>query len=285
MIYTRVGSHLYAEDDDSDTGSDENGSMYSNEDEKEIDFIDIARRPSEVQVDVPPERLLSETDRYQDPHTYVHVDCCPLQGAIIQDDFEAFVQIADLYKSLQNPLELPSDALSWTMKYDRPDILDEIIRRIGSGIDIPDESLDEEEAGEGAKSKAQLLKMYFGLNIHGKKRKDIARKVDLDAPIPSEKDELPLAWTAAHDGALECVRYLASGRALAAYRYYASTHSDERAKYLRRIDGQIAHRLGWCANEMEESIITAAVIGDKVELLKEVIHLQPAQLQDSLMAR
>ena len=62
-------------------------------------------------------------------------------------------------------------------------------------------------------------------------------------------------------------------------------HSDGRAKYLRRIDGQIAQRLGWYVDELKESIITTAVIGDKVELLKAVIDLRPAQLQDSLMAR
>ena len=283
-MHSRFSLIFYAEDDDdSDAGSDDDDSM--DEDKEEINFIDVAQRPSEVQVDVTPERLLTATHRYQDPKTKAHIDGWPLQGAIIQDDFEAFVQIADLYKSLPNPLDIPPVALNWATQYDRPTILDEVIRRIGGGIEVPEEEQDEGEAAEGSKSKARSLKAYLGLNVHGKKRKDLAQKVDPNAPQASEKHEFPLAWTAAHDGAVECVRYLASERALAAYRYYASTHSDERAKYLRRIDGQIAQRLGWYVNELKESIITAAVIGDKVDLLKAIIDLRPAQLQDSLMAR
>lgn len=274
-----------AESDDSNsTGSNEDDSTYGGEKDSS-DFIDISQRPSEVQVDVSPEQLLSETHRYQDPKTKSHVDGCPLQGAIIQNDFATFVQITDLYKSLPSPLELPSDALAWAMKYDRPDMLDEVIRRTASGIDIPEEWQDEEETGEGVKLEAQSLNVYFGLNIHGKKRKDLARKVDPDAPTTSEKRGLPLAWIAAHDGALECVRYLASERASAAYRYYASTHSDKRARYLRSIDDQIVQRLGWCIDELNESVITAAVIGDNVELLRAVMDLRPTQLEDSLMAR
>ncbi|KAI1782779.1 ankyrin [Ganoderma leucocontextum] len=272
-------------DDDSDAGSDEDDSMDEDEGESEINFIDVAQRPSEVQVDVPPERLLSSTHRYQDPKTKSHVDGWPLQGAVVQDDFEAFVQIADLYKSFPKPLDLPAAVLSWATQYDRSTMLDEVIRRTGGGIDVPEEAQDDHESVEGAKSKKQSLKAYLGLNVHGKKRKDLARKVDPNAPGTTEKHEFPLVWTAAHDGALECVRYLASDRALAAYRYYASTHSDERAKYLRRIDGQIAQRLGWYVDELNESVITAAVIGDKLEILKAIIDIRPAQLQDALMAR
>ena len=255
------------------------------EGEDEISFIDVAQRPSEIQVDVSPEQLLSGSHRYQDSKTKLHVDCWPLQGAIIQDDLEAFVQIADLYKSFPKPLELPAAALGWATQYDRPAILDEVIRRTGRGIDVPEESQDDDEPTEGSKSKTRSLKAYLGLNVHGKKRKDLAQKVDPNAPSTAEKHEFPLAWTAAHDGAIECVQYLASERALAAYRYYASTHSDHRAKYLRRIDGQVAQRLGWRVDELNESVITAAVIGDELELLKTVVDMRPAQLQDALMAR
>ncbi len=272
-------------DDDSDAGSDEDDSMEEDEGQSEINFIDIVQRPSEVQVDILPEQLLSATHRYQDPKTKSHVHGWPLQGAVIQDDFEAFVQIADLYKLFPTPLDLPVAVLNWAMQYDRSTILDEVIRRTGRGIDVPEEAQDENKSAEGAKSKKQSSKGYLGLNVHGKKRKDLAQKVDPNAPVMTEKHEFPLAWTAAHDGALECVRYLASERAVAAYRYYASTQSNERAKYLRRIDGQIAQRLGWCIDELNESVITAAVIGDKLELLKAIIDLRPAQLQDALMAR
>ena len=80
---------FYVEDDDSDAGSDDDDSM--DEDQEETNFIDVAQRPSEVQADVAPERLLTATHRYQHPKTKAHIDGWPLQGAIIQDDFEAFV--------------------------------------------------------------------------------------------------------------------------------------------------------------------------------------------------
>ena len=75
---------------------------------------------------------------------------------------------------------------------------------------VLEEEQDEDEAAGGAKSKARSLKAYLGLNMHGKKCKDLAQKVDPNAPQPSEKHEFRLAWTAAHDGAVECVRYLVS---------------------------------------------------------------------------
>ena len=270
-------SYLCIADFELDVGSDADVAM-----DEEMYFVDVAHTPSQVQVNVPPERLLSTTHRYQDPETKSHIDGWPLQGAIIQHDFEAFVQIAELYKLFPKPLDLPPAALTWTIRYDRPTMLDEIIRRTGVGIYVPGMSQGEDELAEGAHS---TFKAYLGLNVHGKKRENVAQTVAPNVPIASEKHEFPLAWTAAHDGALECVRYLASERALAAYRYYASTHSDDRARYLRRIDGQLSQRLGWCVNELNESIITAAVIGDQVKLLKAVIELRPEQLQDSLMAR
>ena len=251
---------------------------------QEVNFVDIAQRRSEVLIDVNPSRLLLLSHRYQDPKTKRQVDCQLLRKAVMDGDFEGFVQIADLYKSLPKPLDLPSEAIKWAIEYDRPDMLDELIRRTGGGIELPEESSDDDAPAEGEKKKTPP-KTYLGLNVHGKKRKDLVQKSDPNAPTSYKKHEFPLLWTAAHDGAEACVCYLSSERPLSAYQYYASTHGDEKAQYLKRINEQIPERLGWNMDDLNESVITATVIGDRLRTLQVVIDLQPAQLQSALMAR
>jgi hypothetical protein len=56
----------------------------------------------------------------------------PLVKAIADHDLEAFVQIANLYQSLTQPLELEAEGtLVAIITHDQPDILDEYIRRTG----------------------------------------------------------------------------------------------------------------------------------------------------------
>lgn len=252
----------------------------------EVNFIDIAQRSSTVTSDAAPSRLLEQTLRFQDPKNKAQADGCVLFKAVLDNDFEAFVQIAELYKFLPKPIDLPTDTLVWVLQHDRSTMLDELIRRTGRGIELPEEDQSEEEATDEAKPRKLTSKTYFGLNVHGKKRKDLVAKSDPDAPPSSRDDwELPLLWQAAYIGAIECVRYLATERPVSAYQYYVSTHTDDRAQYLKRINDQIPQRLGWTMDELNESVITAAVIGNELEVLKTVIDLQPVQLQSSLMAR
>ncbi|RPD55207.1 ankyrin [Lentinus tigrinus ALCF2SS1-7] len=272
-------------EDDSD---DEDSDMEDEEEEEpEINFVDIAQRPSSVQCDVAPERLLQLNTSFQHPKTNAVLSGLPLYKAVLENDFEAFVQIADLYKALPKPLDLPNDAKSWILAEDRPDMLDELIRRTGAGIEIPEEESqdDEEQSAEDAKPKKLPPKTYLGLNVHGKKRKDLVKKSDPNAPSNERKHEFPLLWTAAHQGAIGCIRYLSSERAVSAYQYYASTHSDDHAQYLKRIIPQIPARIGWKQDELNESVVTAAIIGDHLDVLKAVVDLEPAQMQDSLMAK
>ncbi|KAI0738301.1 ankyrin [Daedaleopsis nitida] len=272
--------------DDSGSDSDEDSDMEDGDGPEEINFIDIAKRRSTVETDAHPEKLLNIGLRLFDPKAREQVNGPVLFRAVLDDDFEAFVQIADLYKSLPKPLDLPDMVLEWLIRYDRSTMLDELIRRTGAGIHLPEEEHDDEDqTDEQQKPKKVPLKTYLGLNVHGKKRKDLAQKSDPNAPIAQKKHETPLLWRAAREGALECLRYLSSERAVGAYQYYASTHSDEHAQYLKRITAQIPQRIGWSIDELNESVITAAVIGDRMEILKTVIDLQPAALQSALIAR
>ncbi|KAI0668109.1 ankyrin [Trametes maxima] len=271
-------------DDDSEDGSEDTCGEEDEFEREEVSFVDIACRPSQVETDVPPSRLLELTDGYLHP-TKTAIHGLPILKAIMDDDFEGFVQIADLYKILPEPMELPtSEVLEWVSTYDRPEMLDELIRRAGAGIVVPDANEDEDEGAEG-KPKALPPKTYFGLNVHGKKRKDLARKADPNAYSPAKQFEIPLLWTAARSGAIRIVQYLATDRPIAAYDYYASTHSDEKARYLRRIREQIPQRIGWTVNVLNESAVTASVVGDHVDALKTVIAMKPTQMQSALMSR
>ena len=89
--------------------------------------------------------MLQLNRRLQDPKSKVPVNGSELFKAVMDDDFEAFVQIADLFKALPKPLELPAMAIQWILQYDRPTMLDELIRRSGVGIELPEESHDDEE--------------------------------------------------------------------------------------------------------------------------------------------
>ncbi|KAI0643463.1 ankyrin [Trametes meyenii] len=279
-----VSTNLALDEDSDEDSEDSTCNEEDVYDREEVRFIDIAHRPSQVETDVPPSRLLELTDGYLD-RTEAAINGLSILKTIIDDDFEGFVQIADLYKILPEPVELPAlEMLEWVSTYDRPEMLDELIRRTGAGIVVPDANEDEDEIAEG-KPKTLPPKTYFGLNVHGKKRKDLARKADPNAHSPVKQFEIPLLWAAARSGAVRIVRYLATERPVAAYDYYASTHSDEKAQYLRRIRDQIPQRIGWTVNALNESVITASVVGDHVDVLEAVIAIQPAQMQNALMSR
>ncbi|KAH9895597.1 ankyrin [Cubamyces lactineus] len=265
--------------------SDSDEEMDDDDERKPFSFIDIARRPSQVQTDTPPSKMLNFVDGFVCPKTKKEVAGPPLFKAIMDDDFESFVQIADLYKALPTSHDLPDQVFDWIIKYDRTTMLDEVIRRTGTGIDLP--KLHEEEAVDASGATPKILppKTYLGLNVHGKKRKDLAQKGDPNAPELSERLDPPLLWKAAHDGAVSIIEYLATERPISAYDYYVSTHSNERAQALRRNRSQIPQRLGWAPDELNETVITGAVMGDRIDVLEMLLTIRPAEMQNALMAR
>ncbi|KAH9847724.1 ankyrin [Lenzites betulinus] len=279
--------NLALESDDSDSGSDDGSDNISVDVERsQINFVDIAHQSSEVQTEVPPRRLLEISDTY-----FTGPDCKGRGGpllfkAVLEGDFEAFVQICDLYKMLPE-FDTPASAVAWICEFDRPEMLDELIRRTAVGITLPESDGEDRDDGDAQPQQhpKKSTKTYFGLNVHGKKRKDLVQKSDPNAPGTAKVFEFPLLWTAAHRGGNAVVRYLATERPVAAYDYYASTNSGDKAKYISRVREQIPALLGWVSNEVNESAVTAAVVGGHVDLLKALIGLQPAKLQNALQSR
>ncbi|CAA7269211.1 unnamed protein product [Cyclocybe aegerita] len=282
-------------DDDSDNDSCNSDGSDETVERQEVKFVDIATRPSAVQSDVHPKKLLQQLrvpfckpprtseDRKHAGHVTL------IQKAVVDNDLEAFVQTAKLYDSLPQPLTLGTAVLQTILEYDRPEILDEYLRRTGVGIDVGEaqkESGDTEPIQESTNDENRI---YLGLNVHGKKRADLARKNDPNAGEAEEK-EPPLVWRAAEQKAKEVVSYLASDRPLAAYRHYALNHTGAKAIWFKRIGteegGELEKRLpswlGWTINTLGESPLTSAIIGGSVDVMKQIAKIQPKLFAQAL---
>ncbi|EPQ59792.1 ankyrin [Gloeophyllum trabeum ATCC 11539] len=271
--------------DDSDSESEE--SYLSEEDDasqEELQVTDVTKLPSAVRTETPPKVLLQEVQLEwpkNDGKTISYVT--PIIKAIMEDDLEAFVNICDLYHSGPERIPFARNDFINLLSYDRPEMLDEVVRRTGFGIQLPEESEETESRGESGGVPKPIL--YLGLNVHGKKRRDLAQKVDPNAQQGYPADTVPLVWKAAHTGAIQILQYLKGERPLAAYRYYAATHSDTVARGIREMPAfsdSLPSLLGWNYNVVDESPLTAAVIGDAAASVKELFKLAPKLSEDAL---
>ena len=162
-------------------------------------------------------------------------------------------------------------------------MFDEYIRRTGLGIIIKKENSDSSE-GTTDMDLGSESRTYLGLNVHGKKRKDLATKNDPHA-YSSNNQPLPLLWQAAQSGAIGIVRYLASDQPLAAYNYYASTHGDSHAKLIRQVPDLAAvlpEKLGWTTSQLNESVATAAIVGGQLSALEALCAIRGKDIENTL---
>lgn len=298
-------------DDDSDNESCASDDSEMTVDQQEIKFIDIATRPSAVQCIVHPKTMLTEitvrwkrpaTDEWDGPTTGQGY---PLAKAVAEHDFDAFVHIADLYQSLAEPLQIGTDILDEILAHDQVDILDEYIRRTGDGLDIAlvNKSSDEKEELPIATNDAN--KMYLGLDVHGKKRMDLARKNDPNAAHDAgqEKKAVPLLWKAIKTKAKRIIEYLATERPFATYKAYSTlaAHGDLKARWVRRFlfgengsevslskggaKKQLSVWLGWTVNSLGESPLAAAIIANNIETVELVANLETELMAQALKTK
>ncbi len=275
-------------DDDSDEDSE---ASYDSDDTVEQDqptFIDVASRPSKVKSPVSQKLYLHDTNITlpalgPDEHGTVSLNL--LNHTVRQNDLEGFRHILKLYKTAKDePLELDDRTLAQILAYDRSDMLDEFIRRSGLGLSIEirheDEHGDDEPVALNDRNR-----IYLGLNVHGKKRKDLVRKGDPDAVDPDAEGDVPLVWRAAQVGANAIVQYLAAERPLAAYKHYAMCHNDERALKIRRanLEKVLPEWLGWKVNSLGESPYAAAVLSSKLDTIKLVFSLKSPTVPKTAM--
>ncbi|KAH8995800.1 hypothetical protein EDB86DRAFT_3077358 [Lactarius hatsudake] len=271
--------------DDSDT----EGEYDSDEDDcsdyreaKPINFTDIAAMPSSVRTDVPPKQLL-ELQAFHLRPGLKRVSCKPLQKAIVEDDFEAFVHTLDLYEFAGVAIWPDSGAYDFAVALDRIEMLDELIRRSGVGIPIPS---DAAKLGGAVSKKVPEERVYLGLKVGGKRRADIAKQGQTQRKTPTYNYDL--LRSAIRSGATKVIDYLAGPRPIAAFTHYADTHNDDIAQYLKGIDNLgavLTDLLGWKPDELNESPLLCAVIDNRIDVLKQLFALKPNLMEEALHLR
>jgi len=271
--------------DDSEKGfydSDEDSEEEDYSQQKEIDFVDLAARPSAVRAEVSAKKMLETKSALlrADGKRVCHD---PLQKSIEEGDFEGFVCTLELYQFAEVALWPDGAAHELVVKFDRPDMLDELIRRTGVGIPYPSNSA---ENPQGDPKKAAEERVYLGLKVGGKRRAETMKK------IQSERRSLmydyDLLRNAIALGATKVVKYLAGPQVSEAYIHYAATHSDDIARYLKSVDcleTALPGLLGWQIDELNESPLLCAVIHDKLDILKQLFALKPNLMEDALHKR
>lgn len=254
-------------------------------DQEKVKFVDIATRSSQVRSRIHPSQLLDTPIRI----AYSKARSVAIALAVIRNDLESFVQIANLYESLPQPIELP-DLIDTILEQDQPQILDEYIRRTGKGINITD-AQESTKIGPVPVAVNDKNKIYLGLNVHGKKRTDLAKKSNPNATAGyGSTIEKPLVCRAIGEKASAIISYLASDGPLSAYRHYASVHSDSKAIWFRRLgtdDGGELEKwlpkwLGWSCDGIGESPLAAAIITGRLKMVKLVAELKPQLFLQSL---
>lgn len=247
--------------------------------QKEVDFVDLAARPSAVRAEVSAKIMLEAKSallRADGKRVYYN----PVQKTIEESDFEGFVCVLELYKFAGMAL-WPGAAHVLVMNLDRPDMLDELTRRTGVGIPYPSNTTKYPHANP---ERVGEERVYLGLKVGGKRHAETRK----ESKVKGLTYNYDLLRSAIASGATKIVEYLASPRALAAYADYAAAQSDDIALYLRGIDNlktALPDLLGWKIDELNESPLLCAVIHNNLEMLKQLIALKPNLMEEALQNR
>ncbi|KAH8991545.1 hypothetical protein EDB92DRAFT_2114535 [Lactarius akahatsu] len=289
--YHQVPLHrIYLISDDSNSDErefDSDQDDYSDySEEKPINFTDIAARPSSVRTDVSPKMMLELQTTFLQPGLK-HVSCNSLQKAIIEDDFEAFVHTLNSYEFAGAAIWPDSRTYNFAVALDRPDMLDELIRRSGVGIPIPSYAAK----ASGPDSKSPEGRVYLGLKVGDKRR-----GTDIVNHRQTRHKTLTynygLLRSAIKFCATKVIDYLAGPRPTAAFTHFAEIHDNAIARYLKRVKKRtkdlstaLPDLLGWKPDELNESPLLCAVIDNKIDVLKQLFELKPNLMEEALHLR
>lgn len=242
-------------------------------------MADIAARVSQVHSHTSPSDLITATFETETSEASTTDISWVLQKAVRERDLEAFVAISNMLEEHSKDSEVfMSSLLDLILVIDAPYILDELIRRTGLGIDTASASTEQDEHDADV---PKTSKLYLGLNVHGKKRKDLARRSDPDAPGRyANAQTVPILWQAAKAGAVEIIAWLKTPSVASAFHFYAKTKTTDRALLLRRIDieNRLADLLGFQVSPQNETAVFAAIFGKSdtvTKTLKQLIKIYP----------
>ena len=233
---------------------------------KENYYIDIAQRPSAVTCNVNPIQHFRTSRLYTRIADSSYVQETPLTNAIGGGDLEKFVKLLNMINAFDIPLNEAEDLADAIMKKDNPEMLDALIRRTGVGIDL--ETI--RHVANEAIPRNDSNRLYLGLNVHGKKRMDLARIHDPGALRHTQR-RFPLLWRSLAAGSDNVVDYLGTEKPHAAYRTYSMCHNDEGAERLRtisKLEDLVPQWIGFKVNSLGESPLTVAVLSGKTAAVK-----------------
>ena len=262
-------------DEDSDIEVDDD---IADELNRKAEVMDISHRMSTVRVPVGPGALFKVA-----PHlingNILHQT--PLAAAVQVGDVEAAKRIFSLHKLCESSLPFnPHKELKNILQCDSPAMLDLFIRKFGIGLVFS----EEEDDPQGAEAIKKMPKTYLGLDVHGVKRKDLAKKNDPNAPRQvHQPHRIPLLWSAATVSATKIIDWLATPAPLEAYKAFMSSApaKDTTAKTLKKIkdlEKQLPDLLGFLPNEFGETAVSAAVFGQhekNIAIVKQLYKLSP----------
>ncbi|KAK7062773.1 hypothetical protein VNI00_000262 [Paramarasmius palmivorus] len=272
------GFHKDEDSDDRSVNSDDSSDTVN---KAPINFVDVANRPSKVSCHVAPSKMLRDLRCYWHENVLSRSANNLLEAAIGDDNTDAFSNIFGLYKLSEPPIELKRSDLDSMLEIilsrSEPKMLDEFIRKTGYGIKVRvpgKEGAKDEDITYATNDKNHV---YLGLNVHGKKRKDLVKQNDPNAN-DDEDDGIPLVWKAAEKSAESILDYLSGNGPYEAYKYYAMCNNNEHAIALRRtanLETVLPKWLGWDINVLGESPLTAAVLGGRLSTVKHLFAKHP----------
>lgn len=248
--------------------------------ERQAKFVDIAKKIT-IRTDLHPSLLLNRQTGYMVDNNLVNETL--QERAIRENNFEAFIHLFDIQESLgttNNNQEHPF--FSPILQADNPKFLDELIRRTGVGIDV--ETVRQTSGEDHPIALNDQNRLYLGLNIHGKKRADLARRGDPNAPGQGSR-HIPILWNAIGLGAKSIVEYLASEKPLSAYKHFAANGEGDRAEWLRHsktIESSLGEWLGWNVSPIGENPLTVAISKNQKEILP-ILFSKAAKLMGSVL--
>jgi hypothetical protein len=274
-------SEGYGEDHDEDSDIELDDDI-PDELNRKAEIVDISHRFSTIHVPVAPGTLFRSAPHFSKDALSHRT---PLEAAIEAVDVEATKEILALHELCDPPFAVNAHTeLNNILQSDSPALLDLFIRKFGIGLGVTEEEEDDDPQGTDAVKK--MPKTYLGLDVHGVKRKDLAKRSDPNAPQGGQRpDHIPLLWSAANRGATKVIDWLTTPAPLEAYKAFISSAAEEDgiAKALKKVDGletQLPELLGFLPNEIGETAVFAALFPHQEEerrlaVAKQLYKLSP----------
>ncbi|KAG9021743.1 hypothetical protein FS837_007009, partial [Tulasnella sp. UAMH 9824] len=290
--------------DSDDEADSDGGSCASDETEKRpVGYTNLVKRFQTVSVKVKPDQLLSYHGKWATESTSGPDASAgfadPITLAALENDVEAFYQIADMMEGLEEPMSMPVHLLQTILAADSPEMLDVFIRRTGEGLSLPkpkvQEPADDANTVQHHHGDNNRDRIYVGLDVAGKKRKDLAHREDPNAPsaYAFAEHQIPIVWSAAPKQATAILEYLNSPRAIDAYKHYADTNKTSLAKRLAEVltnTNDFSQMVGFSDSKSAGTLVLAAMRNPYkpykiLPTLKKLMELQPRLTADGVRSR